>query len=203
VKWCLKKDGAIASTGFTSSFYTLGWNYTQTTFDSATGCWTSSTSIGNGSFTYDTTAWPDGSHTYELTVTDTSGRSTSSSVLTINNSNANPTVTWTSPSNNSTQSGSVTLSASARAATSGTAQVVKWCLKKDGAIASTGFTSSFYTLGWNYTQTTFDSATGCWTSSTSIGNGSFTYDTTRLLNGKHSLVLTTTDSSGRSSTATL
>ena len=112
-------------------------------------------------------------------------------------------MTWTSPSNNATQSGSVTLSAEARAASSGTAQVVKWCLKKDGAIASTGFTSSFYTIYSGSITTTFDNATGCWTSSSSIGRGYFTYDTTRLLNGKHSLVLTTTDSSGRSSTATL
>ena len=203
VKWCLKKDGAIASTGFTSSFYTLSSNINYATFNSATGCWTSDTSIGIGYFTYDTTAWPDGPHTYELTVTDTSGRSTTSSVLTVNNSNANPTVTWTSPSNNSTQSGSVALQAQAYAATSGTAKVVKWCLKKDGAIASTGFTSSLYTLSSNMSNATFNSATGCWTSATSIGIGYFTYDTTRMINGKHSFVVTTTDNSGRSSSATL
>jgi hypothetical protein len=203
VKWCLKKDGVIASTGFTYSLYTSYLSSSNAAFDSATGCWTSSSSIGIGYFTYDTTAWPDGSHTYEFTVTDTSGRSTASSVLTVNNSNANPTVAWTSPSNNSAQSGSVTLEARASAASSGTAKVVKMCLKKDGVIASTGFTYSLYTSYLGSSNATFDSAKGCWTSATSIGIGYFTYDTTRLLNGKHSFVVTTTDNSGRSSTATL
>ena len=93
-KWCVTKDGVALTTNSAKSDSSL---YSGT-FNSSTGCWSVSysyASLTTGNLSFDTTAWADGSYKYEITVTDSNNRTTTSSVLTIKTVNAGPTVSWT------------------------------------------------------------------------------------------------------------
>ena len=149
---------------------------------------------------FDSTAWADGSHTFVLTVTDSSTRTATSSTLTVNNTNTAPTVTWAT-TNNTTQSGVFTISAVSSAAPSGTAVVTKWCLTKDASPITTNVASKGVLSGLIYA--TFNSDTGCWTRSAGITTGSMIFDSTAWTNGLRKYVLTVTDSSGRTSSSEL
>ena len=152
---------------------------------------------------FDSTAWADGTHTFVLTVTDSSTRTATSSTLTVNNTNTAPTVTWAT-TNNTTQSGVFTISAVSSAAPSGTAVVTKWCLTKDGNAITTNVAMDVPTIGFSHLYyATFNSDTGCWTRSAGITTGSMNFDSTAWTNGLRKYVLTVTDSSGRTSSTEL
>ena len=179
-KWCLTKDGSAVTTDV--SYGSFG------TFNPDTGCWTYSYGITSGSLRFDSTTWADGSHTFVLTVTDSSARTATSSTLTVNNINTGPTITWAT-TNNTTTSGVFTISAVSSAAPSGTAVVSKWCLTKDGSAVTTDV--SYGSFG------TFNPDTGCWTYSSGITSGSFIFNSAAWTNVLRTYVLTVTDSSGR------
>jgi hypothetical protein len=150
---------------------------------------------------FDTTALPNGSHTFQLTVTDTSNRSTTSTVLTINNVNEAPSIGWVSPADNSTVSGVVTLKALAAPASTGTAKVTKWCLTRDGVPITTDV--AVYDFAYSDLDfATFNGITGCWSRTSGILTGAMQFDTTALPNGSHTFQLTVTDTSNRSTSAT-
>ena len=145
---------------------------------------------------FDSTSWVDGSHTFVLTVTDSSARTATSSTLTVNNTNTGPTVTWAT-TNNTIKSGVFTISAVSSAAPSGTAVVTKWCLTKDGNAITTNVKKSDDYTTLHYA--TFNSDTGCWINNTGITSGSMSFDSTTWTNDPRAYVLTVTDSSGRTS----
>ena len=149
---------------------------------------------------FDSTSWVDGSHTFVLTVTDSSARTATSSTLTVNNTNTGPTVTWAT-TNNTIKSGVFTISAVSSAAPSGTAVVTKWCLTKDGNAITTNVKKSDDYTTLHYA--TFNSDTGCWINNTGITSGSMSFDSTTWTNDPRAYVLTVTDSSGRTSSTEL
>ena len=196
-KWCLTKDGSPITTDVRYSDYS---NFGYATFNSDTGCWTNNSGITAGTLSFDSTKWADGSHTFVLTVTDSSARTATSSTLTVNNINTGPTVTWAT-TNNTTKSGVFTISAISAAAPSGTATVTKWCLTKDGSPITTDVRYSDYS---NFGYATFNPNTGCWTNNSGITSGSFSFNSAAWTNELRTYVLTASDSSGRTaSTNTL
>ena len=199
-KWCITRNGSPLTTNWSS------WspNYSRlsdSSFSPATGCWASSTNLTSGSLRFDTTAWANGSHTFQITVTDTSDRTATSTVLTINNTNPGPSVTWATD-NNLTFSGYATINATASADSSGTANIKKWCITRNGSPLTTNWSS------WspNYSRlsdSSFSPATGCWASSTNLTSGSLRFDTTAWANGSHTFQITVTDTSDRTATSTV
>jgi sulfur transfer protein SufE len=125
------------------------------------------------SYSYNSTADSNGSHTFTATVCDSAGNHSSAGLtLTVSNTDTTPpTVSFTSPSENSQVSGTVTADISA-SDNVGVASVV---VKKDGVLVAT-LTSSPY---------------------------SWSYDTTEDANGSHTLTATAYDAAGNSATATL
>ena len=88
-KWCLTKDGSPITTDVRYSDYS---NFGYATFNSDTGCWTNNSGITAGTFRFNSAAWTNSLRTYVLTVTDSSGRITSTESLNITTSNPQPTV---------------------------------------------------------------------------------------------------------------
>ena len=199
-KWCVTKDGAAVTTNLAVN--ASSGSVDNGTFSSSTGCWSSgSYSMRNGKFAFDTTAWVDGSHTYQITVTDSSDRTATSTVLTINNANTGPTVSWTT-ANSTTFSGTAVIEATAAPATTGSATIKKWCVTKDGAAVTTNLAVN--ASSGSVDNGTFSSSTGCWSSgSYSMRNGKFAFDTTAWVDGSHTYQITVTDSSDRTATSTV
>ena len=154
----------------------------------------------DGKLTFDTTAWADGSHTYQITVTDSSNRTATSSVLTINNVNTGPTVSWVTTSGTSF-SGSATIEATAAPAATGSAYIKKWCVTKDGVALTTNLAS-----GRLNGYATFSASTGCWSSDGAssyytLTDGKLTFDTTAWADGSYKYEITVTDSNNRTATS--
>jgi hypothetical protein len=192
-KWCLTQDGDPITTNVKYEDYSNFW---YSSFNPDTGCWTSNSSLDVGRMIFDSTTWVDGSHTFVLTATDSSGRTATSSTLTVNNTNTAPTVAWAT-TNNTTKSGVFTIGAVSSAAPSGTAKVTKWCLTRDGDPVTTNVKYEDYSNFW---YSTFNSTTGCWTNNNSgISEGSLNFNSAAWTNGLRTYVLTVTDTSGRSS----
>ena len=64
------------------------WNYSNGYFSG------SPATLSEGKFSFDTTAWVNTSYTFEITITDSSSRTVTSSVLTISTSNPLPTISF-------------------------------------------------------------------------------------------------------------
>lgn len=147
---------------------------------------------------FDTTAWADGSHNYQITVTDSSDRSATSTVLTINISNTGPGVSWIT-SAGTTLSGEASIEAAASPAVTGTAYIKKWCITKDGSpLVRNDYTDGLEGLA------EYSALTGCWTSDSagrSLLRGKFPLSTTNWIDGSHSFQITVTDSSNRTATS--
>ncbi|HEY5266420.1 MAG TPA: hypothetical protein VIJ40_06370 [Acidimicrobiales bacterium] len=192
-----------------------------TTFNASTGCWSipSAEAVsydnlsGQGLFPINTTGWTNGNYSFQLTVTDTSGLSATSSVLTLAVSNAGPSVTWNT-TNNESVSGATTITANAAPAPTGTAQIDSWCLTENGApvtsnVAAT--TNGIPGVTNDKSATTFNASTGCWSipSAEAVsydnlsGQGLFPINTTGWTNGNYSFQLTVTDTSGLSATSSV
>ena len=155
-----------------------------TTFFPGTGCWEriySSSDLRAAAVRWDTTTWAPGAHTLQWTVTDSSGRTATSSTLTFTTSNPSPSVSWVS-SNNPVVSGVATFEASAAPAASGTAAIVKWCLSVDGSPVSSDVSTYVYSSYSNISSyTTFFPGTGCWEriySSSDLRAAAVRWDTT-------------------------
>jgi uncharacterized protein YdbL (DUF1318 family) len=216
-KWCLTKNGAPVATdyaldvaGATKPNY-LNAHLTgdqPAIFDAITGCYNSAASITSGTFAADTTAWPDGLTDFQITVTDSSNRSTASEVRTIGSANKPPKFQWMSPLTATTHASTVRFSGLAAADSAGTATVKTWCLKIDGKLpgdVSAGI-NAFLDVQDNLGS--YDSATGCFADGQgALTSGSMGLDFTWLLadaernSAKRTadLQVTVTDSSGRSS----
>ena len=197
-KWCITKNGVALTTDLASGSM-LG-NY-YSTFSASTGCWSNNNySLTTGRLSFDTTAWVDGSHTYQITVTDSSDRTATSTVLTINNVNTGPSVTWATTTG-STFSGTAVIEATAAAAATGSASIKKWCITKNGVALTTDLASGSM-LG-NY-YSTFSASTGCWSNNNySLTTGRLSFDTTAWVDGSHTYQITVTDTSGRTATSTV
>jgi hypothetical protein len=216
-QWCLRKDGAVVTSdpavGYGGSV--LGSNdlyWGSGTYNTSTGCWVRSTSSNNltkAAIQFDTTAWANGSYLFDFVVTDSSGRSVTSSTLTIVTSNGGPSFAWDSPASGSTQTGVVTIKATATPDASGSSKIAQWCLRKDGAVVTSdpavGYGGSV--LGSNdlyWGSGTYNTSTGCWVRSTSSNNltkAAIQFDTTAWANGSYLFDFVVTDSSGRSVTS--
>ena len=199
-KWCVTKNGVALTTNLAAS--SMLTNY-YSAFSASTGCWSNTSySLTTGKLSFDTTAWADGSHTYQITVTDSSDRTATSTVLTTKTVNAGPTVSWSTKTGTSF-SGSANLEATAAAASTGSAYIKKWCITKDGAALTTdvGRSSSLTS-----SYATFSAATGCWTASSSssaLTSGTLTFDTTAWADGSYAYQITVTDSSDRTATSSV
>jgi hypothetical protein len=191
-----------------------------TSYNAGTGCWSVPSSeakkgvpnslSGAGEFQFDTTAWTNSNYAFQLTVTDTSGLSATSSVLTLAVSNAGPTVTW-STTNNGSPSGIATIAATAKTTPTGTAQIDSWCLTENGSPVTTvtGIFAENTYIGY----TSYNAGTGCWSVPSSeakkgvpnslSGAGEFQFDTTAWPSGNYAFQLTVTDTSGLSATSSV
>jgi hypothetical protein len=202
VKWCLLFDGApVTSDGAVfANGYDTYWQLEYGSFSAGSGCWdrySLAYELRAGAVRWDTTTWAPGEHTLQWTVTDSSGRTATSSVLKFTTSNAGPSVSWTE-TDNQVVSGIATFDATAAPAASGTAKIVKWCLLFDGAPVTSKVvdSSSFYGAAFN-------SQTGCWSSSKSSVDLEVEFDTTTWALGWHTLQWTVTDSSNRTATSSV
>ena len=211
-QWCITKNGVALTTNLAVSngtYSDLGYNGR---FSASTGCWSSyyegsNYSLLSGRLSFDTTAWVDGSHTYQITVTDSSGRTATSTVLTINNANTGPSVAWTT-SSGLTFAGTATLNATAAPSATGSAYIKQWCITKNGVALTTNLAVSngtYSDLGYNGR---FSASTGCWSSyyegsNYSLLSGRLSFDTTAWVDGSHTYQITVTDSSGRTATSTV
>ena len=203
--WCLKRDGVIQSTNLGSArsdntYADLLFNGTRATFDSETGCWSPSSNdieLTHGSFTFDATYWSDGSHTLQLTVTDTSGRTTSSTIN-LSSLHQAPTVHFDLPVPGITAASTALFEAIVTNDAGGTATITSWCVLIDGRPVATNISTDIYRYRNLRRNGTFHAATGCWTSpTTSLDAGAFTIDTYQLVNGMHTVRIVATDSTGR------
>ena len=199
-KWCVTKDGvALTANSAVSSMLT----YYYSEFSASTGCWSNASySLTTGKLSFDTTAWADGSHTYQITVTDSSNRTATSTVLTVNNVNTGPSVSWVT-TNGSTFAGTATIEATAAAASTGSAYIKKWCVTKDG-VALTTDVGRFSSLTSLYA--TFSASTGCWSvssGSSAVSSGTLSFDTTAWADGSYAYQIMVTDSSDRTATSTV
>ena len=118
-KWCITVNGSpITST------YTMNWTgpdqyANDIQFDSFSGCYSLNSNYDNygdavtdgdamngASIAFDTTSWADGTYAFVVTVTDSNGRSTSSTPLDIRTTNGSavPSFQWETE-NNQTFSG--------------------------------------------------------------------------------------------------
>jgi hypothetical protein len=192
--WCLKVDGAPVSTGLVDRVdYDDNWGYSDLykygDYDSSNGCWTqggySGYGLTKGAFELDTTPWANGSHYLVVTVTDSLGRLATSSTLTLITNNPAPTFSWGTSSESSTDKGIMTVRADATPAASGTAKIVKWCLKQNGQIPQRDLAPRLNGDTWNelYSLADYDDKTGCWTSvypDYGLVHGAFEFDARSL-----------------------
>ena len=99
--WCLTVNHSADTTkwpGTISGTFTGGYYYPTRTDN----CWTryNSDSLTGATFSFDTTKWSNASYIFQVTVTDSSGRSVTGSVLTVvvGNMSASPTSPTVTPS---------------------------------------------------------------------------------------------------------
>jgi alpha-tubulin suppressor-like RCC1 family protein len=209
--WCLRLDGVAESTNIgaarpDNSYADLLFSEQHSTFDGTTGCWSPATDayeLTRGSFAFDTTYWSNGAHTLELSISDTSGRTTTST-LNLTSQHQAPTIHFDSPAPGATEGASVVVDAIVNHDAGGTAIISSWCASVDGTAVTTNTATDLYRYRFLRRNGTFHAATGCWTSSTtSLDAGAFTIDTYRLVNGTHTIRVVATDSAGRRSAADL
>ena len=205
-KWCLTVDGSPVTSNVAVNRYAYSDVGYSGTFNAETGCWSNSSySLTSAQFRWDSTAWANGSHTYAVTVTDTSNRTATSPTLTINTFNYSPFVSWAS-GNNQTVSGTFTLAAAANPHLFGTANIKKWCLTVDGSPVTSNVAVNRYAYSDVGHSGTFNAETGCWSnSSTNLTSAQFRWDSLPLppwVNGSHTYVITVTDTSNRTATST-
>ncbi|HEX3178483.1 MAG TPA: Ig-like domain-containing protein [Methylomirabilota bacterium] len=137
---------------------------------------------GSGpSFAWNTTAAANGTHTLTATVKDSAGRTgTATRSVTVSNGGTTspgttPTVSITQPANGSTVTGMVTVSVSAAA----------------GSTAVAAAATSTYTYALKVDGAAIAGA-----------GPSFSWDTTKIANGAHTLTATATDGGGRTGAST-
>ena len=165
-------SGSAVSIGMAATGGTTPYTY-RLTID-GTQVFTTTTSAGTASFSWNTTTYANGSHTLGLTVTGANGAAASvTRSVTVQNGGTPPVPSFTSPA--------------ASATVSGTAVTV-------GMAASGGTTPYTYRLTIDGTQV--------FTTTTSAGTASFSWNTTTYANGSHTLGLTVTSSSGASASTT-
>jgi hypothetical protein len=135
--------------------------------------WTQSSTDTHVTLPWTTTSTPDGVRTLAVNVTDASGNTGRGTVtVTVQNGTSALTAALSSPAAGATVSGTVSV----------------------GLAASDGSAPYTYTL-------TIDGAS-VFTTSTSAGSASYTWDTTAVSNGGHTLGLTVTDGAGGSASDT-
>ena len=199
-KWCLLFDGAPVTSNV-STYSAPYYDLPALIFSGGTGCWSNPSGylrdVRETAVRWDTTAWAPGPHTLQWTVTDTSDRSVTSSVLTFTTNNAGPSVSWVS-ANNQVVSGVATFDALAGPAGSGTATIKKWCLLFDGSPV-TSDVAAYASRYNNIYGSTFSAQTGCW--SGDARNATIQFDTTTWALGWHTLQWTVTDTSNRTATS--
>ena len=90
-KWCLLLDGSPVTTDVAKSVYSNYFTIYGSIFSAQTGCWSSAYyNLRSATVGWDTTSWAPGEHTLQWTVTDTSNRTVTSSVLTFSTNNPQP-----------------------------------------------------------------------------------------------------------------
>jgi hypothetical protein len=147
------------------------------TFNADTGCWTSNENLTTAKFAYDSTAWTNGSVTYQVTVTDTSNRTTTSTGLVVTTNNPQPTASL------SGVGGGVSIQSSAGITASiyhpGADSIRTWCFKVSNGPCISGTSQS---------------------NGTSRTNGILSLDVSQWVNGSYSLTASAVDSIGRTIT---
>ena len=171
VKWCLLFDGAPATTDGSRKRPTFRSTVNAAFRESSTNC-VEGTDIREMYVQWDTTTWVVGTHTLQWTVTDSSGRSTSSLPLTFTASNSQPFAYFGGLSAGQVVSGSVAVQL---AAFHPGARAVATCFLIDNVPCQAGqpVTPAF------------------------SSQQSFIIDTTRMLNGNHTLTGLVVDDAGR------
>ena len=174
-KWCLTVDGSPVTSDVAraQTSYDVG---DVGVFNAATGCWSNNSwNLTSGSFQWDSTAWADGSHTYVVTVTDTSNRTATSTTLTVITENPQPTTSVIGLTAGTTVSGTVKVTFTVDHP--GAYSIMDWCLSiNNSACVSSGQEKR---VGETSTHTV-------------------SFDTSLWRNGFYSAKFTATDSIGRS-----
>ncbi|MFB6138464.1 MAG: Ig-like domain-containing protein, partial [Halobacteriaceae archaeon] len=125
----------------------------------------------------DTTGLPEGDVTFEATATDSAGNTATATItVTVDNDDA-PTITWTDPADGDVVAGDVTL-------------------RTDGSDTEDG--AGTLDVSYAVDGTTVGSGTY-----TSAGTYDYTWDSTTVGDGGHTLTATATDSAGQSTSASI
>ena len=174
-KWCLTVDGSPVTSRVATPDDSYSDVYSRGTFNAATGCWSGSYNLASGKFYWDSTAWADGSHTYVVTVTDSSGRTATSTTLTVTTENPQPTTRVIGLTAGTTVSGTVKVTFEVDHP--GANSITSWCLSiSNSACVPSGQEKR---VGETSTHTV-------------------SFDTSLWHNGFYSATVTATDSIGRS-----
>jgi hypothetical protein len=162
-------SGAAVTIGMAASGGTPAYTY-KLTID-GTQVFTTTTSAGTASFSWNTTGATNGTHTLGLTVTDTAGGS-STATRSVTVSNNGPVASFTSPAAGATVNGTIAVNMS----------------------ATGGVTPYTYTLTIDGTQV--------FTTTTSATTATYSWNTTTVGDGSHTLGLTVRGSNAATGTAT-
>ena len=167
--------GTIAVSGTASD--ASGISNVEYQIDSTTGAWTTASGTTSWSFSLDTNALSNGSHSIYVRATDGASNTSAPALRTINVSNVSdttpPSVSITNPSSNGqTVSGTITVSGTASDAS--------------------GVTLVEYQI---------DSTTGTWTPASGTLSWSLSLDTTTLSNGSHTIHVRATDGAAPTNTS--
>jgi hypothetical protein len=198
-KWCLTVDGTPVKTDVVGTRYQDGELF-GTPFDARTGCWEASTGVRLfAAFYVPMSSVPSGLRVFGLTVTDTTGASTSITT-TVEVVHTPPVIQWdwlkfSNGKSTSIDSGVISYGFSTQD------PVSKWCLLIDSGVQTQNLARSRY-ADYEIFDSDYDPLTGCWSKSNGqvLFSGSFIVPTHTIPNGPHSIRLTATDVYGVSST---
>jgi hypothetical protein len=176
LKWCLKLDNQPIKYDVQESFRDRFGLLESGTFDSESGCWTGRFTLAEATFAIDTSSWSNAGRTLNLTITDTAGRSDSTSLV-FTTSNPQPSTQIVGLSENQMIRGSFSIQY--RVVHPGAKKIDSWCFKiKDDVCQSGG--GEDYSESKQTTSRSIDIDTSLWT------------------NGRYVASVSATDSAGRS-----
>ncbi len=179
-QWCLKINDEIVVEDLSANISPFTWLNNYSDYDSNSGCWNSSgMSLATGALQFDTTTWINGNYEFNVVVTDSSGRSVTST-LNLSVNNLGPTFSWITPSHDAIVDDLVILRATSLPSPSGTASgPTKWCLTIDGQAVSENLAATVPGFS-DLLSADFNDDAGCWERIAGIRNGSIEFDTSFL-----------------------
>ena len=182
-KWCLTINGEDASNLDAASFIDYsGYERSAGSYSTSPGCWFSNNFDSRKlTLSYDTTKWENGSYIFVVKVTDSSGRESEVSKVTITTNNPGPTITGTSDSGDSQNWPSVSLIARP---TPGF-EVTTWCLNQQTDSNIDVFPVFTNINGEELDEDSYEYSDGCYTPNYESRQVKFSLVTSNAKNGKY------------------